>query len=51
MKRNSLPAYRGKSRKFVTDTLIQKVDGKKLKEQMCDILFERDYSIFEKNDD
>ena len=44
---NELPAYRQKSRKFIIDALLQKVEHGKLKEQMCDLLFERDYSVFE----
>lgn len=44
---NKLPAYKGKSRKFSENVLLEKVDEKKLKLQMCDMLFERDYSIFE----
>lgn len=47
LKINSLPAYFGKSRKFITDKLLERVEHEKLKAQMCDMLFERDYSIFE----
>lgn len=47
LRMNKLPAYRAKSRKFVTDALLEKVDPEKLKMQMCDLLFERDYSVFE----
>lgn len=44
---NKLPAYKQKSRKFIIDALLQRVDEKELKLQMCDTLFERDYSVFE----
>lgn len=47
LKLNKLPAYKQKSRKFIVDTLLAKVDERMLKFQMCDMLFERDYSIFE----
>ncbi|MBO5022852.1 MAG: sce7726 family protein [Clostridia bacterium] len=47
LKLNNLPAYKQKSRKFIVDTLLSKVDERTLKMQMCDMLFERDYSIFE----
>lgn len=47
LKLNNLPAYKQKSRKFIIDTLLSKVDEHTLKMQMCDMLFERDYSIFE----
>lgn len=47
LKLNKLPAYKQKSRKFIVDALLSKVDERTLKMQMCDMLFERDYSIFE----
>lgn len=47
LRQNKLPAYKGKSRKFIVDTLLERVEQSRLKAQMCDLLFERDYSIFE----
>ncbi len=47
LRQNKLPAYRGKSRKFIVDALLNRVTHSKLKAQMCDLLFERDYSVFE----
>ena len=44
---NEMPAYRGKSRNFIVDKLLERVAHDKLKKQMCDLLFERDYSVFE----
>ncbi len=50
LQQNKLPAYMGKSRKFIVDTLLSRVKNSKLKAQMCDLLFERDYSLFEADD-
>ncbi|MBQ8404123.1 MAG: sce7726 family protein [Clostridia bacterium] len=47
LRQNKLPAYKSKSRKFIVDTLLERVEQARLKAQMCDLLFERDYSIFE----
>ncbi len=44
---NSLPKYAQKSRKFVSDLLIEKVPEEKLCLQIYDLLFERDYTVFE----
>lgn len=45
--RNALPKYRDKSRKFIQEKLCEKLNGALLQEQLCDTLFERDYTIFE----
>lgn len=42
---NSLPKYRNKSRKFMREKLLLKLDHSLLKEQMCNQLFEREYDI------
>ena len=47
LKRNSLPKYAQKSKKFVSETLLERVEETLLAEQICDVLFERDYTIFE----
>ena len=44
---NHLHKYAGKSRKFVEEYVLGKVDSVKLKEQLIGILFERDYTIFD----
>ncbi len=44
---NSLPKYAQKSRKFVADHLIEKVPEETLCTQIYDLLFERDYTVFE----
>ncbi|MGN0244060.1 MAG: sce7726 family protein [Lachnospiraceae bacterium] len=45
--RNQLPEYRQKSKEFVQQKLLQKVEPMLLKQQMCDELFERDYQLIE----
>lgn len=44
---NALPKYRAKSKRFVQEKLLEKVDPDVLKRQMCEELFERDYTIFD----
>ena len=41
---NELPLYRGRSKAFVQEKLLEKVEHAVLKKQITDILFERDYS-------
>lgn len=41
---NNLPAYKQKSKAFVRDKLLEKIPYEELKPQMCELLFERDYS-------
>lgn len=47
LKTNNLPKYAQKSRSFVEEKLIEKLDESTLKKCMCDELLERDYSQFE----
>lgn len=42
---NALPKYKNKSKEFVVDMLLNKVPEKTLRIQMCEELFERDYSL------
>ncbi|RGY99126.1 hypothetical protein DXA13_09270 [Clostridium sp. AM58-1XD] len=42
---NHLPKYKQKSKKFVQQKLMEKMDWETLKLQMCEELFERDYTI------
>jgi len=44
---NALPAYKQKSKHFVQQKLLEKVDWTVLKQQMCEELFERDYTIWD----
>lgn len=43
---NYLPKYRQKSKRFVQQKLLEKMDYEKLKLQMCEELFERDYNLW-----
>ena len=44
---NGLPKYRQQSKAFVRKKLIEKVPAPLLKKQMCEELFERDYTVWE----
>ena len=44
---NQLHKYAGKSRTFVEEYILNSVSPESLNKQMIDILFERDYTIFE----
>jgi len=46
LERNHLPKYRQKSKKFVREKLLDKMEWKELKIQVCEELFERDYTIW-----
>ena len=41
---NLLPKYAGKSKRFVQGVLLERVEWDRLKLQLCDCLFERDYT-------
>lgn len=43
LEKNQLPAYKQKSKKFVQDKLLEKVEAEQLHSQMMEELFERDY--------
>ncbi|SEF40347.1 hypothetical protein SAMN04487934_10136 [Eubacterium ruminantium] len=45
---NHLPKCTGKNKKEISKILIEKVDNDLLREQLTELLFERDYNIFEK---
>lgn len=47
LKENHLPRYTDKSKKFVADRLCEKSDINHLKMQLCDRLFERDYTRYQ----
>ena len=44
---NRLHKYAGKRRSFVERYVVESVDEKSLKQQIRDILFDRDYSVFD----
>ena len=43
LEKNQLPAYKQKSKKFVQDKLLEKVESEQLHSQMMEELLERDY--------
>ncbi len=43
LEKNQLPAYKQKSKKFVQNKLLEKVEAEQLHSQMMEELFERDY--------
>lgn len=45
--RNHLPAYQKQSKKFVRQKLMEKLDWEILKPQLCEELFERDYTLWD----
>ncbi|TGY95703.1 hypothetical protein E5329_13330 [Petralouisia muris] len=47
--RNQLPRYRQKSKDFVIDKILLKVPRERLYGQISDELFERDYTVIEKD--
>lgn len=47
LEKNHLPRYKQKSKKFVQEKLLEKLDWETLKLQMCETLFERDYTIWD----
>lgn len=44
---NHLPAYKRKSKKFVRQKLLEKMKWEDLKPQICEELFERDYTLWD----
>lgn len=44
---NGCPKYRSKSREFLRNYLLTHISPKKLKKQMTDLIFERDYTQFD----
>lgn len=46
---NHLPQYKEKSKAFVIEKLIQKLPRDLLDAQVCDVLFERDYTTIEQS--
>lgn len=47
LEKNHLPKYRQKSKKFVRQKLMEKVEWSQLKLQMCEEIFQRDYTLWE----
>lgn len=50
LEKNHLPRYKQKSKKFVQEKLMEKLAWETLKQQMCEELFERDYTIWGRED-
>lgn len=48
---NHLPKYRQKSKRFVREKLMERVEESLLKKQMRELLFERDYSLWEDDEE
>lgn len=46
LEKNHLPLYKQKSKKFVQQKLLERIEWASLKEQMCEELFERDYTLW-----
>ena len=44
---NDLPKYTNKSKKFITEKLVERVPEEILHEQISEELFERDYTVYE----
>lgn len=47
LERNHLPKYKQKSKKFVQQKVLEKMEWSQLKLQMCEELFERDYTLWD----
>ena len=47
LQKNELPKYKGRSKAFVEERLLALLPLSDLKRQMTDLIFERDYTIFE----
>jgi hypothetical protein len=48
LRANGIRGYAGKARRMMEKALTELVPEKELKNQMCYLLFERDYSVFER---
>ncbi len=46
-KQNGLPKYSNKSKKFIREFLIERIPEEELNRAISDLLFERDYTIFD----
>lgn len=46
LERNHLPKYKQKSKRFVQQKLLEKMEWPDLKAHMCEELFERDYTVW-----
>lgn len=47
LEQNHLPKYKQKSKRFVQQKLLEKMEWEVLKPQMCGELFERDYTLWD----
>ena len=46
LKQNQLPGYQQKSKRFVQQKLLEKLEWGQLKPQLCEELFQRDYTLW-----
>lgn len=51
LERHGLPRYKQKSKRFVREKLLEKVDWEVLKREFCEELFERDYTLLEEEEE
>lgn len=49
LERNHLPQYKQRSKRFVQQKVLEKMDWELLKKQMCEELFERDYTLWDED--
>lgn len=47
LEKNHLPRYKQKSKRFVQQKLLEKMEWEQLKADLCEELFERDYTLWE----
>jgi len=47
LERNHLPRYKQKSKRFVRQKLLEKMEWQQLKAELCEELFERDYTLWD----
>ena len=51
IEQNHLPHYRQKSKRFVREKLLEKLEWNRLKLEVCEELFERDYTLLEEEEE
>lgn len=50
LEKNRLPKYKQKSKRFVQEKLLERMEWQELKRQMCEEMFERDYTLWGKEE-
>ena len=51
IEQNHLPHYRQRSKRFVREKLLEKLEWNRLKLEVCEELFERDYTLLEEEEE